>query len=194
MVLKDHITTYTATDLWELSQRIENDGKRFILIEGVIYEMPPASWKHGDIAGVIFGLLWVFLRKHPLGRLTAAETGYRLSQDGKIVLAPDVGFIANERIPDELPDTGYVPFAPDLAVEVVSPGNSANEISLKVSTYLQYGTQQVWLVYPEQQTVEVYTPNGNNEAQVKYLSVNDVLDGGDMLAGFTLKISEIFPS
>ena len=112
---------YTSEDLWELSQNPENDGKRLTLIDGRLLSRAPAGWIRGDIAFSISGMIRNYINQHQLGRGTAAETGYILAPN--TVLAPDVGFIAKDRIPKELP-AGFVPFAPDLAVEVVSPSNS----------------------------------------------------------------------
>src|SRR6185369_10309656 len=98
--------------------------------------------------------------------------------DGKdIVRAPDVGFVRADRVPEELPDRGYVPFAPDLAVEVVSPDDSADEVAQKVAEYLKYGTRLVWVLYAKSKEVKVHTP----DRVVKTLKVGDVLDGGDVL-------------
>src|SRR5258706_10831486 len=121
MVTRDKL--YTAEDLWALSHLPENDGKRLFLVEGTIYEMTPTSWLHGDVAIEIGAAILVYAKTHKLGRVTAAETGFNLAPG--TTLAPDVGFIAAARVPEVLPSSGYVPFAPDLAVEVVSPGNTA---------------------------------------------------------------------
>ena len=140
MVLKERL--YTADDLWKLSHLPENEGKRLELIEGVLIEMTPAGWKHGDIASELDMIIRSYVKTHQLGRVTAAETGFSLTGDGLNVLAPDVGFIAAERVPAELPD-GYVPFAPDLAVEVVSPGYSPADMLTKIEKFLQY-CKMIW--------------------------------------------------
>ncbi|MBI5931660.1 MAG: Uma2 family endonuclease [Chloroflexi bacterium] len=182
---------YTADDLWEISHLPENDGKRIYLIEGALYEMPPTSWLHGDVAMEVGRQISNHVKGQKLGRVTAAETGFNLAPGTS--LAPDVGFIAAERVPKELPPKGYVPFAPDLAVEVVSPGNDAEEISAKIQKYLQYGTRMVWIIYPNQRRVEVYRPAEEQTATVTFVEADGVVDGGDVLPGFHLKLSDIFP-
>lgn len=181
MVIQERL--YTADDLWELSHN--GDGIRYELIEGVLYEMPPAGGLHGDVASEWNMRIRQWVKQHDLGFVTAAETGFSLSADGKNVLAPDVGFIAKGRI-DALPD-GFIPLAPDLAVEVVSPNDSASYIQEKVSRYLQYGVKQVWVVYPKQRQVVIHTPDGAHTRQA-----DDTLYGGDILPGFALKVGDIF--
>jgi Uma2 family endonuclease len=102
--------------------------------------------------------------------VTAAETGYLVNRDpaGRdTVLAPDVGFIGSGRIPAVLPD-GYVPFAPDLAVEVVSPGNTQEEINLKIENYLRYGTLLVWIIYPREQRITPIPLRSPSHASVEF--------------------------
>ncbi len=180
---------YTAADLWDMSHRSENEGKRFELSEGRLVEMAPAGLKHGGFALKLGRWIGDFVDKHQLGLVTAAETGFILFTDenGKdTVRAPDVGFISAARLPKELPD-GFAPFAPDLAVEVVSPGDAADEIETKVVEYLKYGTRLVWVFYPKTKTVIVRTPSS-----VEHLDINGILDGGDVLPGFKLATREIF--
>jgi Uma2 family endonuclease len=188
MVLREKL--YTADDLWELAHRPENSAKRFVLIEGVIYEIPPTGWEHGSRTMRLGRLVGNHVDANDLGDVTAAETGFSLSGDGLNVLAPDIGFIAKNRIPDQLPQ-GYVPFAPDLAVEVVSPGNKPADIRAKVEKYLQYGTKLVWIVYPEQKKIDVYRPSDKG-ALVEFISEDGLLDGGDVLLGFSMLVREIF--
>lgn len=180
---------YTADDLWVISHLPENDSKRFELSEGILIEMSPAGGKHGGIAGGLFGFVWNFVRQHQLGYITAAETGFILfkNPNGKdIVRAPDVGFIKANRLPEGLP-SGYIPLAPDLAVEVVSPGDDADEVQLKVNQYLRYGTRLIWVAYPKSKTVMVHTPTGSYS-----VDINGTLDGGDVLPGFKLPVKDIF--
>ncbi len=174
---------YTAADLWELSHN--ESGKRYELIEGVIYEMAPAGGKHGVITSGINMLIGMYVKTHSLGYVTAAETGFSLTGDGKNVLAPDVGFVAKDRL-SELPD-GYIPLAPDFAVEVVSPNDRAGRIQIKVKSFLEWGTKLVWVVYPATQNVVVHTLSGSYT-----LGVDAALDGGDVLPGFQLPVKDIF--
>ncbi len=180
---------YTVEDLWELSHRSEYADKRLRLIEGELYEMSPAGGEHGGIALELGAWILTYAMAHHLGYATAAETGYVLFQNpnGKdTVLAPDVGFIAKDRLPQGLPPR-YIPAAPDLAVEVVSPTDSADEVDQKVTLYLRYGTRLVWVIYPRTQTVVAHTPNS-----IQRFSIDDTVDGGDVLPGFSFTVREVF--
>jgi len=181
---------YSAEELWELSHAPENDARRFELSEGVLIEMSPAGGKHGTFASKLDRRVGNHIEDNNLGETTAAETGFLLfkNPNGKdIVRAPDVGFVAVARIPPGgLPD-GYVPFAPDLAIEVVSPNDDAEDLELKISQYLKYGTRQVWVFYPKLKRVVVHTPTGSYP-----IDVDGVLDGGDVLPGFTLVLKDLF--
>ncbi len=180
---------YTAEDLWELSHLPGNAEKRFELSEGELIEMPPAGGEHGGVTLNLSQPIWAFVRQHDLGYVTAAETGYILFKNphgADTVRAPDFGFVAKERLPEGLPQ-GYIPLAPDLAVEVVSPNDAADEIQRKVSEYLRYGTRLVWVAYPRSKSVVVHT----TEKAVTVV-IDGVLDGGDVLPGFSLPVREIF--
>jgi Uma2 family endonuclease len=180
---------YSAEELWELSHDPENDAKCFELSEGVLIEMSPASLKHGNLAMELGHLVTGFVKEHNLGITTAAETGFILfkNPNGKdTVRAPDVGFVSKERLGGELPD-GYAPFAPDLAIEVVSPNDDAEDLEQKISEYLKYGTQMVWVFYPKLKRVVVHTSKGSYP-----IDEDGTLDGGDVLPGFKLRLKDIF--
>jgi len=180
---------YSAEDLWVLSHATEYSEQRLELIEGVLVVMSPAGGKHGGLAFELAFAVGGFVKEHDLGYVTAAETGYILFKNphrGDTVLAPDVGYVRADRLPDGLPDQ-YIPLAPDLAIEVVSPNDTASEIHDKVTTYLKYGTRLIWVFYPTSKTVAVHTQAGSHT-----VDADGVLDGGEVLPGFTLKVSQIF--
>ncbi len=185
----------TVDELWALSHRAENDDKRFRLIEGVLYEAPLVGWLSGSIMALLTLHVGRYVLAHLLGRMTAAETGYILHQGAggqDTVLAPSLAFVRAERIPVVLPEF-FVPFAPDLAVEVLSPSNADVEITAEVDAYLRYGTRMVWVVHPKGRRINVYCPTAEvNQASVRFLSVNDTLDGEDVLPGFTLPLRQLF--
>lgn len=180
---------YTADDLWELSHLSEYAEMRLELSEGYLIIMSPAGGKHGGLTSDIHNPIYQHVKKHKLGYVTAAETGYILHKNpsGKdTVRAPDVGFVSAERLPEGLPD-GFIPFAPDLAIEVASPNESGDDIQDKVLDYLRYGTRAVWYFYPKSRTVNVHTAGGT-----RTLTENEELDGGDVLPGFRLLVRDVF--
>lgn len=185
-----HERLYTVDDLWAISHDPANELRRFELSEGMLIEMTPAGMQHGKYALKFGRRIGNFVDEKKLGETTAAETGYILFKNpaGKdTVRAPDVGFVSAARIPKKgLPD-GYFPGAPDLAVEVISPNDEADDVQLRVTQFLKYGTRMVVLVYPKSKTVVVHTPKGSFT-----LGIDDEFDGRDVLPGFKLPVRDIF--
>lgn len=180
---------YTAADLWALSHEPAYADQRLELSEGDLIVMSPAGGEHGGVAGAFFAFIWTFVRQNQSGYVTAAETGYILYQnpDGRdTVRAPDVGFVTKERLPEGLPQ-GYIPLAPDLAVEVVSPNDDAEDVQRKVMEYLRYGTRLVWVAYPRTRSVVVHTAE-----KAITLDSSGTLDGGAVLPGFQLPVREVW--
>lgn len=178
---------YTASDLWEMSHRVD-DRERLELVRGEIRVMTPSGGRHGEVAIEAGALIRAHVKSHRLGRVTGAETGYVLSTNPDTVRAPDVGFVSSTRAPDPFPDE-FIPYAPDLAVEVVSPYDTATKIHQKVAEYLHAGTRTVWVLYPESKTIVVHISDGAHT-----LTEQDMLSGGDVLPGFSVLVGEMFPN
>lgn len=165
-----------------------DDGIRRELVAGELREMTPAGWQHGRVAGNIAGELRAYIRPRRLGAMATAEASYRLSADPDTVRVPDVSFVRQERV-DEVGDpTGFWPGAPDLAVEVVSPNDRYSEVRAKVDEYLAAGTPMVVVVDPQNREVIVVRASGERIQ----LGEDDVLDGGDVVPGWTLPVRDIF--
>jgi Uma2 family endonuclease len=150
--------------------------------------MPPTGGEHGDVALNVGFLLKGYIKAHDLGIVCAAETGFILKRNPDIVRAPDASFVAKERIPAEGIPRGYWPFAPDLAVEVVSPHDRFEEVQEKVAQYLAAGTRLVWVVLPKTRTVLV----SRSLREVRSLGLGDELNGEDVIPGFTCQVAECF--
>lgn len=181
---------YTANDLWELSHSSEYNEMRLELREGELIVMPPAGIQYGGYASKLDRMIGNFSDQHHLGMTFAAETDFILFTDesGKdTVRAPDVGFVAAARLPDKLPETGYAPFPPDLAVEVVSPNDSADYLQDKIRDYPRAGVRLIWVVFPRSKTVNVHKLTG-----MITLGIDDILDGEDVLPGFALRLRDFF--
>lgn len=177
-------TFMTAEELLE----IPDDDYRYELIKGELIKMSPAGVRHGKLAANLSILLGNYVKPRRLGIVCGAETGFILSQNPDTVRAPDVAFIPKSRIPSEGEPTGFADFAPDLAVEVVSPNDRYEEIQEKIADYFHSGTRLVWIVEPKNHTVAVY----NSLAEAQILTKSDTLDGGEVIPGFSCSVAEIF--
>ncbi len=181
MVIERKKLTYA--DYWAFVNRPENTGKLFELIDGEIVEKM-VSFEPARIAINIAYFMRGFLFQHDIGYVTGADGGYSLSDDNMLI--PDVAFISKARLPEQPEREAPVP--PDLAVEVKSPTDRKREMRLKAEKYLAHGTAMVWLIFPDEQQVEVYL----QDEDVQTFGINDTLDGRDVLPGFTLPVSDIF--
>jgi Uma2 family endonuclease len=175
----------TAEELWEMP---EVPGKRFELVRGELVEMPGAGGVHGLLVRLLLRILDPFVVAHDLGEVFADGVGYIIHRHPDVVRIPDVSFIARARIPEGGIPESYIPFAPDLAVEIVSPTDRAEDVYGKVREYLEAGTRMVWVAWPRYRSVVVYTPNANP----RELGPDDELDGGEVLPGFRVRVSELF--
>jgi Uma2 family endonuclease len=175
--------TATAQDVVAIHDR---EGRLYELVDGVLVEKA-MGWSESLLAGALIEVLRGFVRPRNLGLITAPDGMVRLAAD--LVRIPDVAFISWERLPNRRVPTEPIPhLAPDLAVEILSPGNTPGEMARKRQEYFRAGVQVVWQIDPRQRTVEVFTtPN-----QSTVLSETDILDGGTILPGFTLALSELF--
>jgi Uma2 family endonuclease len=182
--------TYTVDEVWELAHQPENENRYFELIEGELIEMPPPGGAHGQLASKLARYLGNFADEHNLGVVTV-ETGYHPPNNRKTLLAPDVAFISKERAPDPFPEQ-YIPLMPDLAIEIVSPGDSLEKVRKKVAIYLRNGTRLVWIMLPQEKGVDVCRSAEGNRLDIEFVGMDGELDGETILPGFKLKVSDIF--
>ena len=164
-----------------------DDGNRYELIRGELKKMAPASGFHGKQSGNVHGSLWDHTRSNGLGVVYAAETGFLLEADPDLVLAPDVAFIRRER--QRLGDTArYIPVAPDLAVEVISPSDRLAQVHEKALEWLAHGVRMVIVVNPRNRAVQVY----RSPTDIVTLTEADTLDGGNVVPGWRMAVADIF--
>lgn len=166
------------------TQLPENADRSWELVAGEIVETMPSNPYCSYIAARILIRLGIYLLENDLGFVTGEGGGYAVGED---VYAPDVGFIRRTRV-HELARSGFNPVPPDLAIEVVSPTDSERKLRLKIFNYLSHGVH-VWVVYPDDFTVEVYVPGG----AVQVLARDAVLTVPDLLPGFELPVADVFP-
>ena len=169
----------------ELERLPAGTGQRYELVDGELRTMAPAGGPHGESGGWTWGRVFRFVDDHGLGTVFMAETGFLLARDPDTVLAPDLAFVRTERMPAEGLSRGYVPVVPDLVLEVVSPSDTASEIRDKVQAWLDFGCRAVWVLYAEPR-LDAFTPGG-----VRTYGPDDEVDGGDVLPGFKMKLSDM---
>lgn len=175
---------YTAEELL----RMPDDGFRYELLKGELRKMAPAGSQHGRIAMRLATPLSNHVTANGLGEVFAAETGFKLTSNPDTVRAPDVAFVSKARLSEVGDVEGYWPGPPDLAVEVVSPGDSYGEVEDKVFEWLSAGTRLVIVVTPRTRTVTVY----RSLSDIQALTERDTLEGGDVVPGWTLPVRGIF--
>ena len=164
-----------------------NDGTRHELVSGELVETAPAGDRHGSISFAIATILGSHLRGKDLGKGYTADTGFILRRDPDTVRAPDVAFVVKDRVAQGTRER-FVPVAPDLAVEVVSPSDTAANVNAKVEEYLTAGTRLVWVVYPDSRSVMVY----RSLREVEVFHEGDELDGRPVFEDFHVPVDELF--
>lgn len=158
------------------------------LIAGEFVSMSPAGGAHGRLASRVNRIVGDFVEKHALGETFGAETGFIITHNPDTVRAPDFAFIAAERLSLIGDFDEFVPIAPDLAVEVVSPHDRWTKLEEKVQDYLRAGTRLVWVLNPKTKTIHVY----QSLQSVVVLTSNGQLEGGDVLPGFSVAVAALF--
>jgi Uma2 family endonuclease len=162
------------------------DNKRTELVRGRLVVREPAKAEHGRIAAQMLIDIGIYLREHPIGTVYAAETGFTLARSPDTVRAPDVAYIRADRTPRE-PVIGFDEIAPDLVVEVLSPGDRARMVRTKVAHWLQAGTLLVWVIDPRKRCAQVFRADGSAIT----LTGADTLDGENVLPGFAVSVASI---
>jgi Uma2 family endonuclease len=158
------------------------------LVRGEVVRMTPAGGEHGVIALRVGARLLAFVEAQGLGVVCAAETGFLVGRDPDTVRAPDAAFISRQRMGERPPPKAFWPFAPDLAVEVVSPNERAEAVQERVRDWFTGGARRVWLIYPTVRTVHVH----RSPSEVQILGAEDSLSGEEVLPGFACLVSTLF--
>jgi len=163
------------------------EGTHGEIVNGVYVPMTAPGGVHGYVTMRLGRIVGNHIDARGLGAAFGAETAFCLKRGPDIVRCPDFAFVAAERLAAVL-RVGANEGAPDLAVEVLSPSNTHTEMSRKLAEYSRSGTRQVWMVDPATRTVTVHTAGG----LPRFLEGDDVLDGGDLLPGFSTPIAAFF--
>lgn len=178
----------TADELLTIPTYVNGSDRRYELIRGELKVMSLTKPLHGIICARLAAALINFVDANDLGMAFGAETGFIVERDPDTVLGADAAFVSHERLAAVEDFEKYFPFAPDLAVEVLSPSNTVREINEKIALYFAAGSRADWVFNPKKVTAAVYT----SPSESRTLGENDTLDGGDVLPGFSLDLSKLF--
>jgi Uma2 family endonuclease len=165
------------------------DGRGFELDDGLLVEMNvglESAW----IAGEIFARIRDVVRQKNLGWVFPPESGFKcFPEDAQAVRKPDVAFVRFGRFPDGQIPTGFSNAAPDLVVEVVSPGDRAVELERKLEQYQQAAIGLIWVIYPNTRSARIFRSQGT----LSQVGADGYLDGEDVLPGFRVRLGELWP-
>jgi Uma2 family endonuclease len=182
------MATKTLLTVEDYAALDEPEGVRYELSEGELIVTPSSSYLHNDVRDDFNARLKAFVKSHRLGGVTS-ETDVKLL--GETVRRPDVAFIRADRLEGIDLDRAPLPVAPDLAIEIVSKSDRADDLLLKVSQYLAAGVKAVWLFYPKAHLAYRYLP-GKLEPEVRTAEAGDTFDEPELLPGFSVPLGEIF--
>ncbi|MBA4181950.1 MAG: hypothetical protein C0506_15270 [Anaerolinea sp.] len=158
------------------------------LVDGEIAEVPMGSIS-SLIAGELFGQLWTFLRQRKARLLLPQESGIAIWPGRNRVRKPDLTYVRSSRLPGGRLPEGWLTVVPDLVAEVVSPGDRVEDLEQKLAEYREAGIPLIWVIYPATRTAHVLGAN----RQRRELGQDGVLDGEDILPGFSIPLADIFP-
>ena len=187
MATQDRV--HTIDDIWRLASRPNDIAEKYYLIDGeLLIKMAPTEL-HGDIAMRLGTYLFSYVEELGLGRVTT-EVGFHPPSDRFTVLLPDIAFTSKARTVFPARST-YVPHMPDLAVEIISPSQSLDQVRRKAEVYLRHGAALVWLVEPRAKFAEVWHRGDDGALERERIPGEGELSGGDILPGFNLPLKRI---
>ena len=168
-------------------ERLPDDENRYELVQGELIRMRPTGFRHAELAMLLGSFMIVFVRPRGLG-VVGGDGGFVLQREPDTVRAPDLFFVAADRVPQGEAARHFVDLAPDLTVEIRSPNDSMAALLAKADECIAAGTRLTWTFDPDARTVVVKTAGG----EIQTLGEADTLDGGDVLPGFRLPLCDLF--
>jgi len=169
---------------------LPDDGYVYEVVAGVLVRMAGSGDEATTIAHYLGVALTNFVRPRRLGIVTGADGVYTFPH-AETGLLPDVGFYVAEKRAFIVDRSKPIPFAPDLAVEVASPSQDADDMAAKARTYLHGGARLVWVLWPQAQHADIWRPT-TLDRPAATLNVGDALDGEDVIPGFTYPVADVF--
>jgi Uma2 family endonuclease len=178
-------TRVTPAEYEAFIARPEHAERRFELIDGEIIEKPMPTEIHGDIAGWIVTFFNLYFMQHPIGR-AVVEGRYRPTDDALNDRIPDVSVVLGDR---PITRRGAANFLPDICIEIQSPDDALKGLRDKAAFYLAHGAKYALVVRPEKRLIEVYSA----DEEIVILRADDALTFPDLLPGFAVEVSRLFP-
>jgi Uma2 family endonuclease len=180
----DRHETLTVEALYEMA----DDGFRYELQAGLLLSEPRPGFQHGRLVMNLGAMIHEHVKEHRLGVVVTGDPGFVLARNPDTLRGPDVAFVSRRRAEEQRQNVRAFEGAPDLAVEVLSPSDAPAEVRTKVAEYLAAGTRLVWVVDPESRTVTVYP----SLFAPRVIGEGDLLDGFDVVPGFSVRVGEVF--
>ena len=179
----------TEKKVWtdEEFMALSRDGHRYELVNQELVDMGNSGMEHGGIGSFLGGLLAIYVRQHQLGLVCDSSTAFTLKNGNK--RSPDVSFVSKERLKGlKRPPRGFFQGSPDLAVEILSPSNTVEEIHEKIVEYFENDTRLAWVIHPDEKYVLVY----HAAEPDRFLRSQDMLEGESIVPGFSMSVAELF--
>jgi Uma2 family endonuclease len=173
---------------FEDAARLDPDQYAGEIVDGEWIPMTRNTWRHGEVVRNVTFVLTLYMREHREWTVAAGDPGTKLRSIQTTLRGPDVAIIRADRRPTGRGAEGWLDGAPELAVEVTGETQKSTRLARKALEYLAAGSQMVWVVDPDEELVMVFTSGGH----LQVLGSEEMLDGGDVLPGFSCKVSEFF--
>jgi Uma2 family endonuclease len=169
---------------------LPDDGYIYEVVEGVLVRVAGSGSRPTTLAAILLSAILTFVHPRRLGRVTGADGVYKFP-GAETGLIPDVGYYTADRVSLISDEDRPLPFAPDLAVEVASPSQDADDMAAKARIYLKAGTRLVWVIWPRSQQIDVWQ-HAVLTGPVATRRGGDLLDGAEVIPGFTYPVADLF--
>jgi Uma2 family endonuclease len=171
----------------EAFMALSEDGHRYELVNGELVDRGNSGMEHGYVACTLVAVLTTVVKQNKLGAVCDSSTAFTHKNDNK--RSPDVSFVSKERLKGlKRPPRGFFQGSPDLAVEILSPSNTVEEIHEKIVEYFENDTRLVWVIHPDEKYVLVY----HSPEPDRLLRSQDLLEGEEVVLGFSMAVADLF--